>query len=64
MMTGYDLATRIGSDFPEIMVLLTTGYASDVATGKMRSSDQFEVLHKPYHQRDLARRLSALLGRS
>jgi PAS domain S-box-containing protein len=63
-MTGFDLAARILSDFPQIKILLTTGYTSEVVAEDKRSSDQFEVLHKPYHQRDLARRLSALLGRS
>ncbi len=63
-LTGYDLGARVRIEYPKIKVLLTSGYASDVVTGKLRSSEQFEILHKPYHQRELARRLSELLGRS
>lgn len=63
-LNGYDLASKIRATFPKIAVLLTSGYASDVITSKMRSSEQFEILHKPYHQRELARRLAALLRAS
>lgn len=63
-LNGYDLATKIRKTFPKIAVLLTSGYASDVITGRLKSSEQFELLHKPYHQRELARRLSALIGPS
>ena len=63
-LNGFELAMRVRSEFPKVKVMLTSGYASDVITEKMHVSEQFEVLHKPYHQRELARRLSALLGRS
>lgn len=63
-LNGYDLAAKIRMTFPKIAVLLTSGYASDVITRKLRSSEQFEILHKPYHQRELARRLAALLRQS
>ncbi len=60
-LNGHDLASKIRVKFPKIAILLTSGYASDVITSKMRSSQQFEILHKPYHQKELARRLAALL---
>ena len=63
-MNGFELATRIRSKFPKVKAMLTSDYASDVIIEKMHMSEQFEVLHKPYHQRELARRLSALLARS
>lgn len=61
-MNGYDLAICVRTEFPSIKFLLTSGYASDVVTGKMRSSDRSEILHKPYHQLNLAKRLSTLLN--
>ena len=63
-LNGFDLATRIRAEFPQVKVLLTSGYASDIVTEKMHMSGQFEVLRKPYHQRELAQRFSVLLGKS
>ncbi|MDJ0637751.1 MAG: PAS domain S-box protein [Paracoccaceae bacterium] len=60
-LNGYDLAERVEKDFPGIRVLLTSGYASDVVTGRMGGTADRYVLHKPYRQAELARRLQALL---
>ena len=60
-LNGYDLAAKIASDFPDIRVLMTSGYASDVVTGSMAHDQAFDILHKPYRQSDLAKRLQALL---
>lgn len=61
-MNGYDLATRISAEFPSLKVLLTSGYASDVVTDALAHDRPYDVLHKPYRQSDLARRLHALLA--
>ena len=63
-MMGFDLAEWVAAEFPAIKILLTSGYASDIATGKMRSSGKYRLLHKPYHQHELADRLSSLLGKA
>ncbi|MFK7837442.1 MAG: PAS domain S-box protein [Sulfitobacter sp.] len=60
-LNGYDLAARVAKEFPSIKVLLTSGYASDVVTGSMKLDDNYDILHKPYRQSDLALRLQALL---
>ncbi len=60
-MNGYELAAKIASGFPDVKVLLTSGYASDVVSGSMERSQSYEILHKPYRQADLAIRLQALL---
>jgi CheY-like chemotaxis protein len=60
-LNGYDLAKKIAADFPPLKVLLTSGYASDVITDTMAHDRIYEILHKPYRQLDLARRLQALL---
>ncbi|WP_370402492.1 PAS domain S-box protein [Sulfitobacter sp. JB4-11] len=60
-MNGYDLAARVEVEFPQIKVLLTSGYASDVVTGTMAHDRAYDILHKPYRQSDLGRRLHALL---
>ena len=61
-LNGYDLAARIAEEFPQIKVLLTSGYASDLVTSRMAHDRPFEILHKPYRQSDLAQRLQALLA--
>ncbi|SHL41019.1 PAS domain S-box-containing protein [Roseovarius marisflavi] len=60
-LSGYELAAKVQTEFPSIKVLLTSGYASDVVTGKMQYSQSQDILHKPYHHADLAQRLQALL---
>ncbi|WP_254684838.1 response regulator [Tateyamaria omphalii] len=60
-LNGYDLAAKIRAEFPTVRVLLTSGYASDVVTSKLGGTSDYEVLHKPYRQSDLAERLQALL---
>ncbi|MDW3223853.1 MAG: PAS domain S-box protein [Paracoccaceae bacterium] len=61
-LNGYDLASKIATEFPKLKVLLTSGYASDVVTGSMTSDTPKDILHKPYRQSDLAERLHALLA--
>ncbi|MFK7938782.1 MAG: PAS domain S-box protein [Roseovarius sp.] len=61
-MNGYDLAAKVAAEYPHIKVLLTSGYASDVMTASMARDQRFDILHKPYRQADLARRLQALLA--
>ena len=63
-LNGYDLAARIRTEFPHLKVLLTSGYASDAVTGSMSGATPQEILHKPYRQADLIKRLHALLGPS
>ncbi len=60
-LSGYELAAKVQAEFPSIKVLLTSGYASDVVTGKMPHAQSWDILHKPYHHADLAQRLQALL---
>jgi len=59
-LNGYDLATKVRAEFPDVRVLLTSGYASDVISAKLGSSGRDQVLHKPYRQLDLAARLQAI----
>jgi signal transduction histidine kinase len=61
-LNGFDLAERVNAEFPGVKVLLTSGYASDVITGKLGGDQAQEVLHKPYRQGDLAVSLQLLLG--
>lgn len=61
-INGYDLAAKIKVEFPQLHVLLTSGYASDVVTGAIAHDRPSDILHKPYRQSELAIRLHALLA--
>ena len=61
-MNGFDLAARLAEDYPHVKVLLTSGYASDVVGQTLPHDVEYDILHKPYQQRELAKRLQALLG--
>ncbi|HEX6956666.1 MAG TPA: PAS domain S-box protein [Ferrovibrio sp.] len=55
-MNGVELARRIRNRFPELPILLTTGYSDNAAAGL-----EFPLLRKPYQLSDLARAMQALL---
>ena len=57
-ISGIELAGRVRSRFPELPVLLTTGYSQEVG-----GSHGFPVLQKPYELTSLASALSDLLKR-
>ncbi|MEM9011059.1 MAG: PAS domain S-box protein [Pseudomonadota bacterium] len=59
-LNGYQLASEVQSLFPEIKILLTSGYASDVVLPKGAEAG-FPILRKPYRLPDLAKRLGELL---
>ena len=55
-LTGIELARKLRERFPELPILLTTGYSEQVA-----ASHGFPVLQKPYQLDALADALSSLL---
>ena len=57
-ITGVELARKVRERFPELPILLTTGYSEQVA-----GSHGFPVLQKPYELNALANALGTLLKR-
>jgi CheY-like chemotaxis protein len=57
-ISGLELAERVRSRFPELPILLTTGYSEAVG-----GTHGFPVLQKPYEMETLAAALSGLLKR-
>jgi len=55
-ITGVELARKVRERFPELPILLTTGYSEQVA-----SNGGFPVLQKPYELKALANALGKLL---
>jgi CheY-like chemotaxis protein len=57
-ITGIELARKVRDRFPELPILLTTGYSEQVA-----GSHGFPVLQKPYEMGSLATALGNILKR-
>jgi len=55
-ISGLELAEKVRSRFPELPILLTTGYSQEVG-----GNHGFPVLHKPYELESLADALSGVL---
>jgi len=55
-ITGIELARKVRDRFPELPILLTTGYSEQVA-----GSHDFPVLQKPYEMDSLASALGNVL---
>jgi len=63
-MSGFDLAHWIETNGPAVPVLLTSGFAEDVARAGEPPASALEILRKPYSGAELARALrKALEGR-
>ncbi len=61
-MTGFDLADWIHSNHPEIPILLTSGFAENIAQGLAKEQKTLTVLRKPYSGEDLASAIRAALN--
>ena len=59
-LNGYELATKVSKEFPHIKILLTTGYAGGVPKTSVENEENYDVIHKPFRQADLAHKLQAL----
>jgi CheY-like chemotaxis protein len=57
-MTGIQLARRAVAAFPDMRILLTSGYVGENA---LQEAHEFDVIDKPYEQAGLARRLRLML---
>jgi CheY-like chemotaxis protein len=60
-MNGIVLARKMREKVPGLEVLLTTGYAGDVAAPNADLGSEFDLIYKPYQQEDLARKVRMVL---
>lgn len=60
-LTGYELAARARERFPDIKVLLTSGYGPEQAAEQDTTKSMLKVLRKPYKQADLANAVHEIL---
>jgi PAS domain S-box-containing protein len=60
-MSGFDLAREVRGRYPNLRILLTSGYTAMAAAKGVQRADDLELLTKPYRKRDLAEKLRQLL---
>ncbi|MBE0412735.1 chemotaxis protein CheB [Yoonia sp.] len=53
-MSGFDLAERARQVYPNLKILLATGYAKGIGNGLMERAAQYNILRKPYNLYQLA----------
>lgn len=61
-MSGFDLVRWAQQNMPSVRVLLTSGFAEDVARAGEATAPDLDILRKPYTGDELARALRAALG--
>jgi CheY-like chemotaxis protein len=61
-MSGREVVNAARKLKPGIKVLLTTGYAEDLARAEELERESLRVLRKPYRQADLAAALQEVLA--
>lgn len=62
-MTGIDLGHWIAENRPDLPVILTTGFAEEIA-GNPSDEDKWAILRKPYTQNDLANIVRKVLDKN
>jgi PAS domain S-box-containing protein len=60
-MSGYELASQVRQLYPQIKILLTSGYAEELANADRVDAVRLKVLRKPYRQAELARAINQTL---
>ena len=63
-MSGSELAERIAESFPEVRVLLMSGYTRDEAARRGIASERYSFLEKPFTPTKLAARVRELLDQA
>src|SRR5262249_51220397 len=60
-MSGFDLAREVRGRYPNLRILLTSGYTAIAAAKGFQDTAEVELLTKPYRKRDLAEKVRQLL---
>jgi PAS domain S-box-containing protein len=53
-MSGYELRQQVRALYPQMPVLLTSGYAEELAGNQVKPDADLKILRKPYRMADLA----------
>ncbi len=60
-INGYELAERVTADYPELKVLLASGYTEKIATSENHKRFSLNLLAKPYSKVELAQKVRQIL---
>jgi CheY-like chemotaxis protein len=60
-MSGHELAIEVRRLYPGVRLLLTSGYAEELANSDRMNAMRLKVLRKPYRQTELARAIDETL---
>jgi signal transduction histidine kinase len=60
-LSGIDLARRVNDRWPDISILLTSGFAAPLLFSQLESIGKVRILSKPYRRADLAREVQFAL---
>jgi signal transduction histidine kinase/HAMP domain-containing protein len=63
-LSGFDLANRAAELYPDLKVLLVTGFAEAAVRNVNAPSQNIALMSKPYRRHELAERIRALLDNS
>lgn len=62
-LTGIDLGRWVGENRPNLPVILTTGFAEEIAGTTTAGKEPWTILRKPYTQKDLAKVVRTVLDK-
>lgn len=61
-MSGADLAKEVKKMYPDIKIILASGYSEEIARRELNGSEEFEFIAKPYSLGDLTKKVFELLN--
>lgn len=62
-MSGAELATILHEKYPEILIILASGYSEEIARKELAGSQDFFFIAKPYGLDDLNKKVKAVLAK-
>ncbi len=62
-MSGAELATILHERYPEILIILASGYSEEIARKELAGSQDFFFIAKPYGLDDLNKKVKAVLAK-
>ncbi|MCK4709891.1 MAG: response regulator, partial [Gammaproteobacteria bacterium] len=58
-MNGYELAEKVSKEYPEIKILLSSGYTGNTTSVANQNTYKNQFIKKPYTRQDVANRVRA-----
>ncbi|MGB1547554.1 MAG: response regulator [Alphaproteobacteria bacterium] len=61
-MDGIELAQRVSGEYPNVKIMLITGFAAVAVRAKEAFGNRTKVLSKPFHLKDLIEEIEVILA--